>query len=81
MSVVMRQIGYNVESYYPNGFVINTIMSKWKFARVNGNGNFVIEGISPNDKTADFRVILRSTQYGNFYGIDAQNQENKTQFD
>lgn len=53
-----RQIAYKVDWIDENGFVRDSILSKWKVVEVEAGRNVVIEGISPNSSISDFKIRL-----------------------
>lgn len=54
-----RVLAYRVDWYDENGFAIKTILSKWTIVQVEERRNLIIHGISPTDKTQDFKIRLQ----------------------
>ena len=54
-----QKLEYKIIWLDDNGFVINTILSKWRDVSADANQEFYITNISPNTKASDFRLHIR----------------------
>ncbi len=54
-----RVLAYRIDWYDENGFSIKTILSKWTVVEVEQRRNLIIHGISPTNKTTNFKIRLQ----------------------
>ncbi len=54
-----KKLEYKIVWLDRNGFVIKSILSKWREASADANQPFYITNISPNTKADDFRLYIR----------------------
>ena len=54
-----QKLEYKIVWLDRDGFVIKTILSKWREASADANQPFYITNISPNTKADDFRLYIR----------------------
>ncbi len=54
-----KKLEYKIVWLDRDGFVIKSILSKWREASADANQPFYITNISPNTKADDFRLYIR----------------------
>ncbi len=53
------KIAYRIDWFDENGFLIDSIMSKWKISQVEGRRDLIIYGISPSTKAKNFKIKMQ----------------------
>jgi uncharacterized protein YcfL len=56
-----RNVAYKIDWIDKNGFIVKTILSKWKMATVEENRDFTINGVSPSNQIKDFVIRVQDT--------------------
>ncbi|WP_375724819.1 YcfL family protein [Arcobacter sp. KX21116] len=56
-----RNVAYKIDWIDKNGFIVKTILSKWKKATVEENRDFTINGVSPSNQIKDFVIRVQDT--------------------
>lgn len=49
-------VAYKIDWFDENGFVIETILSKWKLLQIEGKRNAIIHGISPSQNAVSYKI-------------------------
>jgi len=61
MTFTNRNVAYKIDWIDKNGFIIKSILSKWKVATVEENRDFIINGVSPSNQIKDFEIRVQRT--------------------
>lgn len=54
-----EKFAYRVDWFDEDGFVIDSIMSKWKVVEVEAKRNLVINALSPSIKAKDYKIRMQ----------------------
>lgn len=54
-----KTVAYKVDWYDNDGFLIDTIMSKWKVVEVEAKRNFVLKAVAPSIKAVDYKIRMQ----------------------
>ena len=70
-----EKIAYKVDWFDKDGFIVDTIMSKWKVVEVEAKRNLVIRAVSPSIKAVDYKIRMQ------FPSDDDEFRNNSAQFE
>lgn len=56
MNSKSKTVAYKIDWFDENGFLVETILSKWKLLQVEGKRGANIKGISPSQSVASFKI-------------------------
>ncbi|NLY04165.1 MAG: YcfL family protein [Campylobacter sp.] len=70
-----RKISYKVDWVDKDGFVQDSLLSKWKTVNVEAGRNAIISGISPSIDTSDFKIRINYPSKDDEKRIDSAHYE------
>ena len=70
-----EKVAYKVDWFDKDGFIVDTIMSKWKVVEVEANRNMVIHAISPSVRATEYKIRMQ------FPSEDDEFRNNPAQFE
>ncbi|MDR0467239.1 MAG: DUF1425 domain-containing protein [Campylobacteraceae bacterium] len=51
-----KTVAYKIDWFDQNGFVVETILSKWRLLQIEGTRNAIIHGISPSQNVVSYKI-------------------------